>query len=1200
MKFHWLRIREDEMPLKICLLGQARLSKNEIPLTVKGYKPIALLAYLILTRKPHTRQHLVDLLYTKADDPRASLRWTLNRLNKTIGKAYFITSRVSIGFNADANYWLDIDALTNGETAVYRGDLLEGIDIRDGRPFMDWLFFERERLRIRYQSLLEHQLQTAEHTFSFSTIIEIGQQLINLDNLHESWYRAVMRAYGHIGNRQAALQLFKTCKAVLADELELAPEKETIVLYEQLQSGSFPSAQSRSAAENAVQPTAHYPPELIIPSSVQRQPFVARQPQLALLEQRLRKSVAGQGQVCLIAGDAGSGKSSLMHVFAQRALANHPELLVGMGSCNAYTGIGDPYLPFRDMLGMLTGDVQHGLAAGFLAQKDAEQLWSGLSETAPIIMDQAPALLNTILPERPFQDRLRMAGMSSTSFSTSSLHESHAAQTDSSYSQARLFGQVTHFLHTAAEKRPLLLIIDDLQWADTTSISLLFHLVRRLTYSRILLLVAYRPEELNRNKRPLHKLLSETKRLYDNILINLNQLSMAENQQLVHELVDQHTSAPVSKSFRSALFQHTNGHPLFTIELIRAIDPGKPKTPGKKTVLQETTLIWDTWPTRIEAIIEERIHTLPEELLQILLVASVEGATFTVQILATVIGREEREIFGALSQLEKRYHLVQDRGEQMIGQQSVSRFQFMHLLFQQFIYGTISSGERRLLHGEVAEAFEAIYKENDEPIIITLAQHYRQARLPGKAVDYLQKAGELAISRYANDEALFFFTQALALISEGEHERCFELLQARASIYEIIGNREAQQQDLALMQKKAVHLSDPYLIQALLQQANFFLIIGANEKAAQTADHAINLEISQQDPQLLAQGYLIWGRAYLQQNQYEKAKLFIERALHLSQHEQMQRVEATGIRSLGLLSERQGEYTAARSYFKQALALHQAADYRRGQASALSNLGEIAYRKGQFKQAISHFTEALQLFKEMGHWQGQGEMLHKLGSVTAVIGQYKRAKSLQRKAMVIFNQIGDQPCVAACLYELANIHYQLNNLNLAREACHKGIQIAQDSGNDILQGLVLTQLGHTLTRLSHQDRAVERYRAALPLLPYNISPEGAMVTRAGLAIILIQQKEVDAAAELLSPILAHLETQSLDGHNHPFFIYIACFQLLISTQKDKAIQLLETAYNHLQTWTAWMDSADEKQQFLWATSSRQQIVSHYLQYREEK
>ena len=162
---------------------------------VPGHRPLALLAYLLVTGRAHSRQHLVDLLFETSDDPRASLRWTLSKLRKAIGSDYVLADRGEVAFNFESDYWLDVTVFEAGELDLYRGDFLEGLHVRDAYRFEDWLFFERERLRGSYQAALEERLAEKEGQDDYAAAVETAHELLRLDNLREDWYRALIRAY---------------------------------------------------------------------------------------------------------------------------------------------------------------------------------------------------------------------------------------------------------------------------------------------------------------------------------------------------------------------------------------------------------------------------------------------------------------------------------------------------------------------------------------------------------------------------------------------------------------------------------------------------------------------------------------------------------------------------------------------------------------------------------------------------------------------------------------------------------------------------------------------------------------------------------------------------------------------------------------------------------------------------------------------
>jgi DNA-binding SARP family transcriptional activator len=207
---------------------------------------LALLAYLVVTGKPHSRQHLVDLFFFDGpDDPRAALRWTLSKLRKAIGADFISADRQQIGFDFDNDYWLDVTAFEeNGGLDLYRGDFLEGLYVRDAPGFEDWAFYERERLRDRYQVVLEQQLAKHENQGDDLAAIEVAHQLLRMDNLREDWYRYLMRGYARIGKRDAALTQFRRCQQVLQAELGVEPAVETTELAEAIQQGRLETART--------------------------------------------------------------------------------------------------------------------------------------------------------------------------------------------------------------------------------------------------------------------------------------------------------------------------------------------------------------------------------------------------------------------------------------------------------------------------------------------------------------------------------------------------------------------------------------------------------------------------------------------------------------------------------------------------------------------------------------------------------------------------------------------------------------------------------------------------------------------------------------------------------------------------------------------------------------------------------------------
>ena len=202
--------------------------------------------------------------------------------------------------------------------------------------------------------------------------------------------------------------------------------------------------------------------------------------------------------------------------------------------------------------------------------------------------------------------------------------------------QANIFEQYTNVLLAMAEHQPLLLILDDLHWADRASIGLLFRLGRRIPAGRITIVGTYRPDEVSLgqgdDRHPLEKVLAELKRDYGDITIDLDQAGDAERRRFVADYLNTEPNH-LSTSFRQALYQHTEGHPLFVVELLRDMqERGDLVLDGQKRWGEGPTLDWDDLPARVEGVIEERIGRLTHDLREALTVGSVEGERFTAEV----------------------------------------------------------------------------------------------------------------------------------------------------------------------------------------------------------------------------------------------------------------------------------------------------------------------------------------------------------------------------------------------------------------------------------------------------------------------------------------------------------------------------------------------------------------------------------------
>jgi tetratricopeptide (TPR) repeat protein len=502
--------------------------------------------------------------------------------------------------------------------------------------------------------------------------------------------------------------------------------------------------------------------------------FVGRERELDRLNRHLGRTLIGHGQVCFVSGEAGTGKTALVTEFARRAQEEHDALLVTLGSCNAQSGIGDPFLPFREILGLLAGDTDSLVRQGVISPKNAKRLRTVLVRSVQVLVELGPDLVNAFLPGAGLLAKVgtataKQAGWMARLDRMAQGPDDKKLPGDLVTDQTRIFEQYTRVLQELSTEHPLVLILDDLHWADASSISLLFHLVRRIEANRILIIGTYRPEEVTLGRagqrHPLEGVINEVGRYYGDISVDLAQAQETEGQRFVDALLDAEPNR-LGEDFRRALFQLTGGHPLFTVELLRALQMrGDLVQDDRGRWVEGPNLEWRALPARIEGVIEERIDRLDEELKQALSTASVEGRDFTAEVLAQVLQRDERLLVRRLSsEADRQHRLVRARDVRRVGQQRLSLYQFVHNLYQRYLYDRLDQVERAYLHEDVGTALETLYGSQAEQIAGQLARHFQEAGIADKAIAYHLQAARQAARSSAYEEVIAHLNQGLELL----------------------------------------------------------------------------------------------------------------------------------------------------------------------------------------------------------------------------------------------------------------------------------------------------------------------------------------------------------------------------------------------------------------------------------------------------
>lgn len=500
--------------------------------------------------------------------------------------------------------------------------------------------------------------------------------------------------------------------------------------------------------------------------------FVGRDRELAWLDAHLNSALASRGRIAFVSGEAGRGKSSLLIAFAQRAQARHPDLVVAGGSCNAFAGTGDPFLPFREALLALTGDIDARWAGAISSQQRA-RLWHLLPYTVQTLVEHGPDLINVLMAGAPLLHQVTAHFGADGAWQRKLQDIVQQRAQFRNTEQQQIFEQVRHVLDALARRSPLLLLVDDLQWADNASLNLLFHLGQRIASSPLLILGAFRASEVTggeahgmpRYPHPLWTVVTELKRHLGEIELDLEETRDEEGCAFVDALLDMEANQ-LGPPFRTGLFQRTRGYPLFTVELLQAMqDRGDLIRNKAGHWVEGSSLDWNALPTRVEAAIAQRVGRLPAQLQRLLKIASVEGEVFSAEVVAGVLNCNSPEVISQLSHaLGRQAQLVQTQGSRRLASQRISQYRFRHALFQYYLYHQLDAVERCTLHEAVGNTLERLYEIDRTEIAPQLARHFEEANVVEKAISYLILAGKRAVQLSANMEAIVHLKRALDLL----------------------------------------------------------------------------------------------------------------------------------------------------------------------------------------------------------------------------------------------------------------------------------------------------------------------------------------------------------------------------------------------------------------------------------------------------
>ncbi|HSF82267.1 MAG TPA: AAA family ATPase [Anaerolineales bacterium] len=971
--------------LNFYLLGAPRLERDGQPVELDTRKAIALLAYLVVSGKPHTRDTLAALLWPEYNqsNARAALRRTLSALRKALDPDTLEIIRDLVGLaqpvKFDCDLW-DFQELLNQikthghgpnqvcarcleplESAVglFQGSFMAGFGLRDSPEFDDWQFFQGEELRHQLETTLEKLAHGYLARRDFEGALVHALRRLALDPLHEPSHRLVMEAYGRAGRRNAALHQYQECARILETELGVSPLEETTLLYQAIKEHKTPweiGLPEERIQALPIQPDdrAAAPPAPVISnadSPITRLPLVGRHPEWKRLE-AIYARLPQNGCFAVLEGEAGIGKTRLAEEFLASVRAR------GAPSIATRSYPGETSLAYAPFVEALRSALDQPGSSDRLAMLPDQ--W--LREAARL--NPEIASLRADLHPPPAQ-------------------ESPGAQT-------RLFEGVRQVVLALLEgENPGVLFFDDLQWADEATLDLLAYIVRRLQGSPFLVLATWRVEDRESNPH-LRRLLADAQRDSTGEVISLERLALESVQELVGAL------PPSASNISLRLFQETEGLPFFISEYLAAV-------PNDRFTAAE--MDWEI-PHSVRALLGARLDQVAETGRQLLQTAAVIGRSFDFDTLLEASGRSEDETVTTLEMLIQRGLIRESQPGQNEPNLDSLRdllYDFNHDKMRAQVYAEISLARRRILHQRVAEALARHSRGQRERAILAgqIAYHYKLGGRTQEAGEYYRQAGEQARKLYANQEALAHFQAALSL----GHPATAWLNEAIGDIHTLLGAYSAAL--MAYENASAYQQDNPPRIAVLEQKlGDVFHRLGEWERAEshyQAAEKALQ---EQPEPSILSRLYADWSRTLHRQGQITLAEEMAGRALQLAENSGDELAHAQAHNILGMLKRKQGDLETAIHHLGQSLSVAEALADPGLRVAALNNLSLAYAEVPDLERAIQHAQQALELCSLQGDLHREAALHNNLADLYHATGQSEKAMGHLKQAVVIFAQVG--------------------------------------------------------------------------------------------------------------------------------------------------------------------------------------------------
>ena len=692
-------------------------------------------------------------------------------------------------------------------------------------------------------------------------------------------------------------------------------------------------------------------------------PLIDRVEEMNQLKEAVDRAVRGEGGLLFLRGEAGIGKTRLTRELG--AYARLRGMRVLYGRCPALLTVAGipPYILWSEVI------------RDYLEASTAEQLYR--------VIGFYPGEVSKLVPQ--LGQRLGAVAQS--------------LPIDPEHERDRLFEAVSQFITNISREAPLLVVLDDLQWTDQSSLMLLHYLARGVHKEHLLFVGAYRETEID-EKHPLSPVLTELNRERLLEAVSLRRMSPGDVSEMIKQILEQDY---VLGEFCELVYRKTGGNPFFVEEVIKSLKE-------EQLIFREENQ-WKIkevsgieFPETVRGVVKARIGRLDDECRNLLTMASFVGYDFSFEALRGATGLDENKL---VELLERMLKTGQIKEREVRGEDAYS---FADAIVRDVVHEEVSRLMHKRFHNVVGSALEKVYANKIDDHLAELAYQFLEGNDRDKALGYFLKAGEKAQKTYAYGEAFSYLQQALELLEEKEGR-----LEEKVSVIERLGDLKAWMgQTAACMElwnrslTLRIQLGDEKGVARLHAKMARILWGGLGDKEKASEHHSMALEILEKRPESLELARLyqdISNMIWRSGKSVSEALPYAQKAFELAERLRDPEVLSNCHSELGTISRLSGEFRKGIKYHEQGLKIALDNNCISSALRHYINLNVAYMATGEFQKAFEAAQQGSELAKRVG-LLGDLTWLNTNGASSyAYMGEVQKAISMLKEASALENRI---------------------------------------------------------------------------------------------------------------------------------------------------------------------------------------------------